>query len=190
MPNFDLFDLLAPIYDRFIKPTDLDRFCTIVGLPITGRLLDAGGGTGQKSHRLLRLVDEIVIVDASWGMLSQANKKSALQVVCSQTEQLPFEEGYFDRVIMVDALHHVCDQRSTIDELWRVVKPGGRIVIEEPDIRAVAVKAIAIIEKLVLMRSHFLNPLKIAALFTYPSAVVKVRLENSISWIVVDKQIS
>ncbi len=190
MPIFDHFDILAPIYDRFIKPADLDRFCSIAGLPTAGRLLDAGGGTGQKSHRLLNMVDDIVIVDASWGMLSQATKKDGLRVVCSQTEHLPFEDGYFDRVIMVDVLHHVCNQRLTTGELWRVVKPGGRIVIEEPDIRAGAVKAIAVIEKLAFMRSHFLNPQKIADIFTYPNAVVKVKLENSISWIVVDKQIS
>lgn len=190
MPTFDHFDLLAPIYDRFIKPTDLDRFCAIAGLPRSGKLLDAGGGTGQKSHRLLNMVDEIIIVDASWGMLSQANKKGGLGVVCSQTEQLPFKDAYFDRVIMVDVLHHVCDQRSTANELWRVVKPGGRIVIEEPDIGASSVKAIAIIEKLVLMRSHFLSPQKIAEIFTYPEATVKVKLENSVSWIVIDKQFS
>jgi ubiquinone/menaquinone biosynthesis C-methylase UbiE len=190
MPVFDHFDLLAPIYDRFIKPTDLDRFCNIAGLPITGRLLDAGGGTGQKSHRLIDMVDEVVVADASLGMLSQANKKNGLHVVCSQTEQLPFEGGTFERVIMVDALHHVYNQRLTANELWRVVKAGGRIVIEEPDIRAAAVKAIAIIENLALMRSHFMNPQRIAAIFNNPQAVVKIKLENSISWIIIDKQAS
>jgi len=41
----------------------------------------------------------------------------------------------FDRVLMVDALHHVVNQAETICELYRVLKPGGRLVIEEPDLR-------------------------------------------------------
>ena len=37
----------------------------------------------------------------------------------------------FERVIMVDALHHVYNHARAAAELWRFVKPGGRIVIEE-----------------------------------------------------------
>ena len=47
---------------------------------------------------------------------------------------------------MVDALHHVADQEATIRELWRLLKPGGRIIIEEPDIRRFEVKLLALIE--------------------------------------------
>ena len=59
---------------------------------------------------------------------------------------------------MVDALHHVIHQGQTAREMYRVLKPGGRIVIEEPDIRKFGVKLIAVAEKLLLMRSHFLSP--------------------------------
>ena len=59
---------------------------------------------------------------------------------------------------MVDALHHVINHGQTAREMYRVLKPGGRIVIEEPDIRSFYVKLIAVAEKLLLMRSHFLSP--------------------------------
>ena len=162
----------------------------MASLPVAGRLLDAGGGTGQKSHRLLDMVGEIVIADSSLGMLLQANKKIGLSAVCSETEQLPFGDNSFERVIMVDAFHHVRNQRITADELWRVLMPGGRIVIEEPDIRAGAVKLIAIIEKIVMMRSHFINPKKIAEIFSHPNATINISLENSIAWIVIDKELN
>lgn len=162
----------------------------MAGLPVSGRLLDAGGGTGQKSHRLLDMVKEIVIADSSLGMLLQANKKSGLCAVCSETEQLPFDNDSFERVIMVDVLHHVRNQHFTANELWRVLKPGGRIVIEEPDIGTTGVKLIAIIEKLVMMRSHFITPQEIAAIFSYPKATVNITLENAIAWVVIDKQLN
>ena len=49
--------------------------------------------------------------------------------------------------------------------MFRVLKPGGLLVIEEPDIRTFGVKLIAIAEKLLLMRSHFLAPEEITNLF-------------------------
>jgi ubiquinone/menaquinone biosynthesis C-methylase UbiE len=189
MPIFNHFDFLAPIYDRFIKPYDLTRFSKYSGLPISGKLLDAAGGTGGKSYPLLNMVEGIVIADSSMGMLSQAASKGGLITVCSETERLPFEDESFERVIMVDALHHVSDYRVTVGELWRVVKPGGRIIIEEPDIRSMSIKIMALIEKLALMRSHFISPQEIAATFTYTNAEVKIEIEDSIAWIVINKHI-
>jgi demethylmenaquinone methyltransferase/2-methoxy-6-polyprenyl-1,4-benzoquinol methylase len=189
MPAFNHFDFLAPFYDRFIKTDDLTRFCAFTRLPVSGRLLDAGGGTGGKSYQLLKMVTGIVVADSSMGMLSQAAKKGGLITVCSETERLPFKDESFERVIMIDALHHVSDYRETSGELWRVVKPGGRIVIEEPDIHTTAIRIMAIIEKMALMRSHFISPQEIAATFAYSNAEVKIEVEDSVAWIVINKQV-
>jgi len=188
MAPFNHFDFLAPYYDRFIKPGDPTKFCTLSGLPASGLLLDVGGGTGRKSYPLLKMVTGVFIADSSLGMLSQANKKGGFTTICSEAECLPFENEAFERVIMVDALHHVYNYRTTAGELWRVTKPGGRIVIEEPDIRTNSVKIMAIIEKLALMRSHFISPQKIAIEFDYPNARVNFEVDGSTAWIVIDKQ--
>ena len=188
MAPFNHFDFLAPYYDRFIKPTDLTRFCAMAKLPNSGLLLDLGGGTGQKSYPLFELVTGIVIADSSIGMLAQARKKGKLATVNAESERLPFRDETFERVIMVDALHHVRDYRLTASEIWRVAKPYGRIVIVEPDIHTIAVKVMSIIEKLALMRSHFVNRQNIAACFNYPNAKVNIETEASTAWIVVDKQ--
>ena len=187
MANFDHFNLLAPLYDRFIKPTDPDMMQTHARLPVSGNLLDVGGGTGRSSHHLKDLVSTIYLADSSLGMLNQAVKKNAFVPVCSLSEELPFGDNCFDRVIMVDALHHVKDYRLTASELWRVVKPGGRIVIEDPDIHTVAVKIMAIVEKIALMRSHLISAEKICEEFTYPNARTSIEREGNTSWVIIDK---
>jgi demethylmenaquinone methyltransferase/2-methoxy-6-polyprenyl-1,4-benzoquinol methylase len=88
---------------------------------------------------------------------------------------------------MVDALHHVIDQQQTADELWRVLKPGGRLVIEEPDIRAWSVKLIAAFEKLALMRSHFLAPPQVVSLFAHQPAKAWIETKGYNAWVIVEK---
>lgn len=129
----------------------------------------------------------VVVADLSFRMLAEANKKDGVQAVCSATESLPFLHGAFERIIMVDALHHVIHQRETIREMWRLLAPGGRIVIEEPDIRSFGVKLIAVGEKLLLMRSHFLSPPHIARLFNFPDALVEIKQDGPIAFISAQK---
>ena len=88
---------------------------------------------------------------------------------------------------MVDALHHVIHQGETAREMYRVLKPGGRIVIEEPDIRTFGVKMVAIAEKLLLMRSHFLRPDEIVRLFSFDNVRATVRERESNAWIIIEK---
>ena len=52
---------------------------------------------------------------------------------------------------------------ASIAELVRVLEPGGRILIEEPDLTLLAVKLVAVAEKLLLMESHFRTPEAIGA---------------------------
>lgn len=86
---------------------------------------------------------------------------------------------------MVDALHHVIDHADSAREMLRVLKPGGVLVIEEPDIRTFGVKLIALAEKLLLMRSHFLAPNEIAKLFA--EGEKSIRAEDGTAWVIIKK---
>jgi ubiquinone/menaquinone biosynthesis C-methylase UbiE len=189
MPIFDHFGFFAPFYDRVFQHGDRAWLFDLLKLPAEGRLLDAGGGTGRIAQLLRDQISQVVVADLSLEMLQQANSKTGLLTTCSHAELFPFRDDTFDRILMVDALHHVCDQAETAHELWRVLKPGGRLVIEEPDFRTFGVKMLAIAEKLLAMRSHFLAPEDIAALFIDPCAQVSIKKneDNFNAWIVVDK---
>ncbi len=181
---FDHFSLIAPIYARAAY-SKTEVLTHLAHLPMDGVLLDVGGGTGRVSTAIRNLVRDAVISDVSFGMLREA-PRTTLKPVCGGSESLPFADGSFDRVIMVDALHHVINQAETAAEMLRVVKPGGLLVIEEPDIRTFGVKLIALAEKLLLMRSHFLAPDEIIKLFDGGRSSIKT--ENGTAWMVIEKE--
>jgi demethylmenaquinone methyltransferase/2-methoxy-6-polyprenyl-1,4-benzoquinol methylase len=187
MPLLDHFGWIAQFYDRAIPLRHADQIAKHLDLPANGKLLDAGGGTGRVAAAFRQSSTEIYVADLSLKMLHQAKSKNGLRLICLQSEQLPFRDQSFERIIMVDALHHVYDQQYTVNELWRVLKKGGRIVIEEPDVRRFRVKILAVLEKLVLMRSRFLAPEQIAALYKRMGAWVRIETEELNAWIIVEK---
>jgi demethylmenaquinone methyltransferase/2-methoxy-6-polyprenyl-1,4-benzoquinol methylase len=185
--KFDHFSFLAPLYERFIPPRNPENIIALANLTGKETVLDAGGGTGRVSQFLVGMASQIMVADQSFGMLQEARSKEKLQLICSETEDLPVANNTFDRIIMVDAFHHVGNQEKSAQELWRVLKSSGRIIIEEPNIRSLGVKFIALAERLFLMRSHFSPPQKIAEMFRSHNAKVKVEVNGSTSWIIVDK---
>jgi ubiquinone/menaquinone biosynthesis C-methylase UbiE len=187
MPFLDHFSFIAPFYERFIQAEEPVKLISLLDLPVDGSLLDVGGGTGRISDALKHLVRRAFVLDQSRGMVDQAAQKQGLRTVHGESERLPFADRSFERVIMVDALHHVASQVKTAGELWRVLKPGGMIVIEEPNIHILGVKMVALGERLLLMRSHFLTPWKISRLFDDSQASIRIATEGTISWVVVEK---
>ena len=159
----------------------------LVETPPGGILLDAGGGTGRVAQYLRDKAALLVVADESTRMLAEAGKKEGLRPICSHTEQMPFGDGIIDKIIMVDALHHVADQTHTAHELWRILKPGGRIIIEEPNIQSFRVKLIAIAEKLAFMRSNFLAEGQITRLFYNSHAAVRTETDGLTLWIIIEK---
>lgn len=187
MPLLDHFGWIAPHCDRLAGERDGAPIKELLDLKGKGVLVDLGGGTGRAGRSVQESVESVLVVDESFRMLAQTNDKPGLAAVCARSEALPFESGRIDYLLMVDAFHHVADQEKTVDEMLRVLHPSGRLVIEEPDIRTVAVKLIAFGERILGMRSRFLTGQAIAGLFAGRRARTYVRSEGHAVWVTAER---
>ena len=105
------------------------------------RVLDLAGGTGDMAmllHPRLEGRGEIVVADINAGMLDVARTRlldrgltANLSFVRCDAEFMPFGEGFFDRAVMAFGLRNITDKRRALEEVHRVLKPGGRLVILE-----------------------------------------------------------
>lgn len=182
----DHFRFVAPIYDRLFASLDPDGLRGLLELPVSGRVLDVGGGTGRVAQALRGLAGEVVVLDESAGMLQQARLKG-LPAVRGRAERLPFADGAFARILVVDAFHHLRDQRQAAVELLRVLAPHGRMVIEEPNVEHRSVRLIALAEKLALMRSHFRPPSAVQQILEAAGGNVRLVRQGANFWAVVEK---
>ena len=183
---FDHFNLIAGIYDKAGEFRVSELVLGLLSLAQGDLILDAGGGTGRIAAALRGGARDVVVADPSRGMLRRAVNKG-LAAICAPVESLPFSSGSFERVIMVDAFHHVADQRQAARELWRVIAPGGRIVIIEPNIHKNLVKVIAVGEKVLLMRSHILTGEKIMAFFEGWNGKISLFYEEMNCYVLAEK---
>jgi demethylmenaquinone methyltransferase / 2-methoxy-6-polyprenyl-1,4-benzoquinol methylase len=96
------------------------------------RILDVAAGTGTSSVALSRSGASVVGVDISTGMLDEARRRYAdVEFIQANAESLPFEANSFDAVTISFGLRNVTQPRVALDEFYRVLKPGGRLVICE-----------------------------------------------------------
>jgi len=154
----DDFRLVAKIYDSIIKPKEeISWKKYICNSEPQSLLLDVGGGTGRIANAVVDCFEKIIIYDISIPMLLQSKSKNKkISSVCGSVNIIPFNKETFSSIIMVDTLHHIENQRNAVLSICQSLKSGGIFIIEEPNIRKIAVKIIAILEKILFMRSHFL----------------------------------
>lgn len=100
-----------------------------------GRLLDVGCGTGA-TLRTLGSFGLAVGLDYSRLALDYCRRRGQRALVQADAERLPFADGSFDAVTLLDLLEHVDDELA-MREVARVLRPGGWVFITVPAVPAV-----------------------------------------------------
>ena len=92
-------------------------------------ILDAGCGTGRLMAAISATGAAVVGVDPDRGMARIADRLGNGMVARSRAEALPFPDGRFDATVAMTVLEFVDDFRIVLQEMARVTRTGGRIVI-------------------------------------------------------------
>ncbi len=111
------------------------------GVKYGHRVLDIAGGTGDLAAKFSRRVGpdgEVYLADINSSMLSVGRDRLTdrgivgnIRYVQANAECLPFEDDYFNCITIAFGLRNVTDKQKAIESMYRVLKPGGRLLILE-----------------------------------------------------------
>lgn len=111
------------------------------GLKPGGTALDVAGGTGDLTMQMSRQVGpsgKIIISDINVAMLEEGRRRlldrgyaGNIEFVEANAEELPFEDNSFDCITIAFGLRNVTHQDRALRSMYRVLKPGGRLLVLE-----------------------------------------------------------
>jgi SAM-dependent methyltransferase len=115
------------------KIYEFEEVSSRLGLQETHQLLDLGCGKGHWTIELARQCKRAVGVDTSAGQIAVAEAYSErfsgnVEFLCMPIEKAGLLDDTFDRAVSFCVLEHIPDLNSVLDEIYRVLKPGGQFV--------------------------------------------------------------
>jgi len=143
-----VFDSVAGKYDVMndVMSLGIHRLWKRFAIELSGvrkgsRVLDLAGGTGDLAARLARIVGtegEVVLADINAAMLEHGRARlldegiaGNVRFVQANAECLPFPDSYFDCITISFGLRNVTDKDAALRSMYRVLKPGGRLLVLE-----------------------------------------------------------
>lgn len=107
------------------------RVIELARLRSNSSLLDLGTGTGDLAREALALVPQgkVIAVDFTLEMMRVGKQNGALNFSAADALHLPFSDSSFDAVVSGFLMRNVIDLQQAIQEQYRVLNKGGRIVI-------------------------------------------------------------
>ena len=110
----------------------LEMILSAAGDHLSGRVLENGCGVGMYLEHLAPHTGSIFGLEYDLPRAREAHKNSA-NLVNAASEQLPFGAAAFDAILSHEVLEHVRDDGGAMQEMVRVLKPGGVILLFVPN---------------------------------------------------------
>jgi len=134
------YDYIARWHDAIGRLTMPHRQDAIKALDVRAgeRILDLACGAGANFTGIIKYLGAdglLVGIDYSAGMLREASRRKEsrswgnVEIIRANASNLPFGTGEFDKVICTYSLKVIPPYREALDEVWRVLKPGGVFVV-------------------------------------------------------------
>lgn len=187
--NSDPYRRIAGLYDRLFEPMNsgLRSLGMKIYPPQEGmRVLDVGCGTGMHLSKYLKAGCEVYGIDPSTSMLDIARQRLGTNADLYQgsATEMPYENGFFDLVIMMLALHEMkpSTRDAVLQEMKRVQKPDGRILLIDfhpgmkHSFQGWFTRLVILVSEALAGREHFKNHRVFLAQKGLPTLIAKHKL--------------
>lgn len=106
----------------------------------TDTVLDLGSNDGSNSLAAAKICRMVIGIDHSEKLLAIARQRAVEKQLTNVTfsffdieKTLPFENESFDAILFLDVLEHINNQKVSMNEVWRLLKPGGKLFLSLPN---------------------------------------------------------
>ena len=135
------YDLMNDLMSLGVHRLWKNHAVTLLNVHSGHRVLDVAGGTGDLTEKIARRVGDngkVVLSDINNSMLMTGKDRlldagiiANIDFVLANAEILPFDDNTFDRIIIGFGLRNVTDKQKALSAMFRVLRPGGRLIILE-----------------------------------------------------------
>jgi ubiquinone/menaquinone biosynthesis C-methylase UbiE len=110
-------------------------------------LLDVGGGTGMLTETLSDVFGQVLVLEPDTRKLEYgAKRRPQVGFIRGSAHRIPIADGGVGALVSVAAFHHFQDQDAVLDEMGRVLKPQGKLLLAEVDISTIRGKLLRFTE--------------------------------------------